>query len=148
MADTKTRYVLGFLFDNNVVVLIRKNRPAWQKGLLNGVGGHIEPGETPLQAMVREFREETGATVENWRHFATMCGDGFEVVCFFADGNALVCRTATDEEVALMFKPTILAAGCIDNVPWLIEMAQSMRRLDHPVDHFRVEYVRPAEVRA
>jgi len=39
-----TEYVLGFLMDNYRVVLIEKQRPAWQKGLLNGVGGHINHG--------------------------------------------------------------------------------------------------------
>lgn len=55
-------YVLGFCFNAalNKVVLIRKNRPQWQAGKLNGVGGHVEPWELPLGAMVREFREESG----------------------------------------------------------------------------------------
>lgn len=55
------RFVLGFLFseDGSRVLLVWKNRPAWQNGKLNGVGGKIEPGETPLQAMKREFLEET-----------------------------------------------------------------------------------------
>jgi hypothetical protein len=57
----KDRYVLGFVFseDSSRVLLVWKNRPAWQAGKLNGIGGKIEAGETPLQAMQREFREET-----------------------------------------------------------------------------------------
>jgi 8-oxo-dGTP pyrophosphatase MutT (NUDIX family) len=56
------RYVLGFVFNRNLgrVLLVLKNRPAWQANKLNGIGGKIEVGETPLQAMEREFREETG----------------------------------------------------------------------------------------
>lgn len=55
-------YVLGFCFNPSLdkVVLIRKNRPDWQLGKLNGVGGHVKPGETTQAAMTREFREETG----------------------------------------------------------------------------------------
>lgn len=55
------RYVLGFLFseDGSRVLLIWKNRPAWQAGKLNGIGGKIEDGEQPLDAMKREFVEET-----------------------------------------------------------------------------------------
>ena len=37
-----TGYACGFLFsdDRRHVVLIRKRRPAWQAGKLNGVGGN------------------------------------------------------------------------------------------------------------
>ena len=41
-------------------VLVLKNAPAWQIGRLNLPGGKIEPGETPLEAAVRELKEETG----------------------------------------------------------------------------------------
>ena len=69
-------YVCGFLFspDRTRVLLIRKNRPAWQAGKLNGLGGKIEPGETPLEAMRREFREEAGAEVADWQHVLTLSG--------------------------------------------------------------------------
>lgn len=45
--------------DNNVL-LVLKDKPAWQKGRLNLVGGKVEPGETPVQAAVRELKEESG----------------------------------------------------------------------------------------
>jgi 8-oxo-dGTP diphosphatase len=43
------KYVVGFLFNEGKtkVVLIKKNRPDWQKGYFNGVGGKIEGDETP-----------------------------------------------------------------------------------------------------
>jgi 8-oxo-dGTP diphosphatase len=48
MGDGPTQYVLGFLFDPSQkdVVLIKKLKPEWQKGKLNGVGGKIEEGES------------------------------------------------------------------------------------------------------
>jgi len=42
------------------LLLVLKDRPAWQKGRLNLVGGKVEPGETCLHAAMREFHEETG----------------------------------------------------------------------------------------
>ena len=57
------RYVVGFVFCQEAVLLIRKARPKWQAGKLNGVGGKIEPGELPLAAMVRECREESGLEI-------------------------------------------------------------------------------------
>jgi len=89
--------VIGFLFDGNGhVLMIEKNHPAWQKGRLNGIGGKIERGETPLQAMVREFREEAGATVTSWREFAVMTGDGYKLNLFTATETVKLNPT-TDE---------------------------------------------------
>jgi 8-oxo-dGTP pyrophosphatase MutT (NUDIX family) len=73
------RYVAGFMFDvaNKQVALIRKTKPAWQAGKLNGIGGKIEDGESPEAAMVREFLEETGCNTDrdDWSHFASLSED-------------------------------------------------------------------------
>lgn len=50
----------GHGFADKNVLLVLKDKPAWQKGRLNLVGGKIEPGETPEQAAVRELKEESG----------------------------------------------------------------------------------------
>ena len=90
-------YVVGFAFNNNTpkeVLLIRKAYPLWQAGHLNGVGGKIEPGETPVAAMVREFAEEAKivSQPEEWDHFATLYCEGKQapgersrVYCFVAE---------------------------------------------------------------
>lgn len=79
-------YVCGFMcsWDVQNFLLIRKTHPEWQKGKLNGIGGKIEkriPGydieygvpieETPFEAMIREFHEETGITTtrQRWHCF-------------------------------------------------------------------------------
>lgn len=67
-------YVLGFAFtpSKKAVLLIKKTRPKWQAGKLNGVGGKVEPGEFDLaQAMVREFEEETAVKTDplQWSMF-------------------------------------------------------------------------------
>ena len=68
------KYVVGLLFSNDChhVILIKKNRPAWQVGLLNGVGGRIEEDETPLECMIREFKEEAGEKITEWEEFTTI----------------------------------------------------------------------------
>ena len=79
------RYVLGFAFFEDKVVLIRKERPAWQAGFLNGVGGHIEDSDkTPADAMAREFSEETSVmtSVGRWMSFAIMRGKDWDCHCF------------------------------------------------------------------
>ena len=42
------------------LILVRKNKPAWQKGKLNLPGGKIEPMEDYKIAALRELKEETG----------------------------------------------------------------------------------------
>ena len=58
-------YACGFLFslDRTRVLLIRKRRPAWQAGKLNGLGGKVEPGESFHDALVRELCEELGIAI-------------------------------------------------------------------------------------
>jgi 8-oxo-dGTP pyrophosphatase MutT (NUDIX family) len=60
MESKNKEYVLGFIFTagRNAVYLIRKNRPAWQRGFLNGLGGAREAGETFVEAMERESVNE------------------------------------------------------------------------------------------
>jgi len=72
-------YVVGFCIDlaQGQVLLVKKNRPEFQKGKWNGIGGKIEPGEQPIDAMVREFREEAGIQTApiDWIHTITLTGN-------------------------------------------------------------------------
>lgn len=57
--------VLVFLTRGDEVLLLRgaPDKKLWA-GKYNGLGGHIEPGETPHQAAVREVNEEAGLTAD------------------------------------------------------------------------------------
>jgi 8-oxo-dGTP pyrophosphatase MutT (NUDIX family) len=119
----RTRYACGFLFSGDTVLLIEKQRPAWQRGFWNGVGGHIEPGETPLEAMRRECREETGVDVAEWEPFATIVGERFEVTFFRATLPWPVGVTqTTDERPDWWFVDELPAT--LPNLTWLIPMAR------------------------
>lgn len=127
----KIPYVLGFMLnsDLNTVVLVRKARPAWQAGKLNGVGGRVEVGETYPQAMVREFGEETGVhTLENeWVMFGRIEGPNYVVYLFRAVNDEAVesARTRTDEEVRVLCTG-MLSDGSLIQVPnltWLVHAA-------------------------
>lgn len=132
-----TKYVAGFAFDSagSVVALIRKNRPDWQKGKLNGIGGHVEEGETPVAAMAREFREETGVEIgiQDWHRYAHYRGEGFELDFFLTFNDAVLnAQSPTDEKVEFVRVATLYHHSweMVVNVPWLVYMALSLTRVD------------------
>lgn len=120
-----TEYVAGFMFseDKRKVALIIKKRPRWQKGRKNAIGGHVEPGETPSQAMVREFEEETGVRHTDWRLFCTLKGEGFEVHFYWTTGVLSRLKTMTDEEICICKATFLHGTNVLPNLRWLIPMA-------------------------
>lgn len=117
-------YVVGFFFARGEVLLILKNRPEWQKGKLNGVGGKIEDGETPAQAMVREFKEETGRdTVEtDWLLNVIMHGAQDNVYFFAAFQADRFGPDGSGDEPCLWFDPEDLPHNVLFNLRWLIPL--------------------------
>ena len=121
-------YVIGFLFAPRYerVVLIEKRKPAWQAGRLNGVGGKIEPGETPEQAIARECAEECGVGLgrEDWTEFAREEGPGLPELHFLKAVSALACTARTrDTEKIILAEPLYLPNNVLPNVRWLVPLA-------------------------
>lgn len=134
MIETK-HYVLGFAFNKakTKVILIKKNRPLWQKDKLNGIGGKIEPKEKRFQAMIREFLEETGVktTIAQWHLFAEMkyaddpLGGPAVIHCFRCFDDCVDnCVTKEDEDVIhYYFSPENKIFELARTLPILIPMA-------------------------
>lgn len=124
----KTLYSAGFLFNRNrsEVVLIEKNKPEKFKGMLNAVGGKIEEGETPLQCMIREFKEETGADVNDWKEFVLLKNKNYEVHFFVAEADDTLfysVKSITDEKVGTyMVSEEAMCCNVIPNIRWLLMM--------------------------
>jgi 8-oxo-dGTP diphosphatase len=134
-AEEIKRYVLGFAFnaDNDFVVLILKNKPDWQKGSFNGVGGKIETDENPAEAMQREFYEETGLLTKSreWQSVGKMIGEGWECYLFtMSDDELMNAQSITDEEVHVFPVLDVLKGNyqTISNVPFLIELCRDENR--------------------
>lgn len=141
---TVDRYVLGFLFDAafESVVLIKKNKPAWQKGRFNGVGGKIEDNESSNDAMMREFEEEAGLRLETWRYFLHLSGTGFEVCCYYTTAPSLLAiKSVTDEAVVIVSVEDVLRRSMpsIGNIPWLVAMARAVGTSDDSCTLFEVK---------
>lgn len=133
-------YVCGFLFspDRSRVLLIRKRKPAWQAGRLNGVGGKVEPGETPAIAMRREFIEEAGLDVRDWKEGVVLTGDpspadprGWRGHFYRAVADVNAARAMTEEQLEV--HPVYpLPRDTIPNLHWIIPLL-----LDDEVTHAR-----------
>lgn len=126
MEDYMKQYVLGFLFnpEKTEVVLIKKNRPSWQAGKINGIGGLIEDNELLARAMKREFEEETGLEISDWHYFATMDCVSCIVHCFNASSEDYrKVKSNTDEEIIIIEIAKLHLHPIISNISWLVNMA-------------------------
>lgn len=117
---------VGFMFDEKCekVALILKNRPDWQAGKFNGIGGHCLSGERYSQCVKREFYEETGVLYDDWLHIVTLEYPNASKVSFFraaTDDVFNVC-SKTDELVFLFDVKGIDYSRCVFNLNWLIPL--------------------------
>lgn len=127
----KTLYTLGFLFneEKTQVALIRKLRPEWQKGKLNGIGGKIEEGESALYGMQREFGEEANFPeyyLLDWKEFALIDNPNYAVHCFTAICSDLFAIDSKIDEKIEITRVDALhpwRIDILDNISWLVPMA-------------------------
>lgn len=132
-------YVCGFLFFNYVgqagfehimspvvdkkVLLILKDRPAWQAGKYNGIGGKVEVGEKHYDAMVRECYEECGLKITNWKEYCVMKGEGFRIQFFKAYQDSISQWQQKTSEALAAFSINKLPPNLINSNRYLIPMA-------------------------
>lgn len=129
------RYVVGLALSVGMgyVALIRKIRPGWQHNRLNGPGGQINPDESPLDAMKREWAEETRIKLptDDWVKFARLWGAeptrAWEVHFFWNylpdDTVTGVNYGRTDEHVEIYPLSSIDRQPLVTHIRWLIEAA-------------------------
>jgi 8-oxo-dGTP diphosphatase len=102
----RERATLCFVRDNERVLMIRKKR-GLGAGKINGVGGRLEFGETPLAGILREAHEELGITLldpvkRGELHFQFL--DGYSLFCtVFVASRFGGTPVETEEAVPLWF---------------------------------------------
>lgn len=118
------------------VLLIKKNRPEWQKGMFNGIGGKLKDGESSLKAMIREFKEETGITQQNWDYVITMKGDDWAVDVFTCKSYSVFhFKQMTDEKVYLIALEDFNKRLFISNLYWLIPMCLDAPEINYSLSN-------------
>lgn len=103
------KYSAGFLVseDGSRVLLLENGRPAWLRGQWTAIGGHIERGESPFEAMLREAAEEAAIPALPWTHLGVINAPEHEgaalgtaqLVVFAARGDVDAARAMTDEPI-------------------------------------------------
>jgi 8-oxo-dGTP diphosphatase len=118
---------LGFIFDSSLenVLLITKNRPDWQNGKINGIGGKNECDEEAATCITREVREETSLQIppKNWIFVGTLNSSPENVSLFTAvySGKEDNMVSMTDEQVR-WYPVNDLPKNVIPNLRWLIPL--------------------------
>lgn len=123
-----TIYVGGFMFSENGknVALIRKQKPDWQAGLLNAIGGKVNQAELPVNAMAREFMEETGLVTCDWDLFCILENKTRNGLVYFFrkfDNNVINVRSMEEEHVEVFDVATLFQNKTMDNLKYLIPLA-------------------------
>ena len=74
-------YTLGIILTKSLdeVLLIKKEKPNWQKGKLNFIGGKVEQNESYTSCIVRECEEETGLMTNNhsWLYIGKLYNENY-----------------------------------------------------------------------
>lgn len=139
-----THFTLGFIFNSDLsqVLLIHKDRPVWQKGQLNGLGGKIEAGEDPVTCIVREVAEEACLTTQpdEWLTIGSMQGPNFlvTVLTMKYSGKASDAQAGESQPVEWCLTAA-LPTNVIWNLRWWIPLCQDVF-YDHQIEHIAVTY--------
>jgi 8-oxo-dGTP diphosphatase len=128
-------YVVGFVFDpaRQQVLLVRKNRPSFQAGLLNGVGGKVESHETSHAAMQRECAEECDLHISDWLHVASVCSQDYQIDVWSTSCDLSGSRTVTDEVIEIHSVHDVFRIPCLSNLPMLLAMARDISSSHKPI---------------
>lgn len=122
------KYTLGFLFNKELtkVLLIHKQRPAWQKGMINGLGGKFENHESALECIAREVQEETNISTnpKSWIKYAELHSSKFavDVMATIYSGPEADATNNEDQPVE-WFDIKDLPKNVMTNLTWLIPLA-------------------------
>ncbi len=86
---------------DNHIILVKQNRPAIEKEIIEIPAGKLEPNEEPLDAALREFAEEAGYQAGKTvylGHIYPSCGYTNEVIHLFLFDELIPCEMNLDPD--------------------------------------------------
>jgi 8-oxo-dGTP diphosphatase len=112
---------------NEDLVLLQKGSETKKifPGFFNGIGGHIERGETPLEGARRELHEETGLSCEDLRLTGTIHIDvneqqGILLFVFYGSQVTGTITGSSEGELHWIYRSEIQDLKIVEDVPELI----------------------------
>lgn len=113
------RYNICLVKKGNQILLINREKPSWM-GCWNGIGGKLEPGESPHDSMIRELAEETA--IEE-HHLQQLQFKGY--ITWSVDGAGYGGGYLYLAEVSESYRldtPVKTAEGILDwkNIDWIL----------------------------
>jgi ADP-ribose pyrophosphatase YjhB (NUDIX family) len=137
-------------FDEQWMLLVKKDRPEWQAGRYNGAGGKVEPKEWPRNCVEREVFEETGISLAGAGRLICILhcstpSDPYSVVYFYwalapFEKMREAQQTPRKEPCRLLRVKDVMAdnTGAILNLRWLVQMARNMMVGGEYATHFEI----------
>ena len=113
--------------NGNVLVQDRKN-PDWPG--VTFPGGHVEPGESFVESVIREVREETGLTIENpvlcgVKQFPTKKGERYVVLFYRTDRFSGALRASEEGDVFWVPRETLAQLTLADDFMDMVRVFES-----------------------
>jgi 8-oxo-dGTP diphosphatase len=150
-----TKYSLGFIFNafEDEVLLIHYNKPGkWNDKKFNGIGGKNEEGESGLDSMIRECKEETGLEVYDWFKVGEFSGKEpynpelsyvVEVFTIVVDHNTYeeIKRFDSKEGSLQWYSLNNLPGRMLSNATWLVPLCKDYLDREGDALSFNLQYL-------
>ncbi len=141
--------VRAIIVNNNKLLVMKRDK--FGKEYYTLVGGHIEPGETPEQSLMREIHEETGIAAKIVRqvyveHATIPYGDQLIFLCEYVSGEPQLQPTSDEALISQkgqnLYLPMWLPIEDLGHVPFRsAELAKRLQK--HLVE--KVEFAESVE---
>lgn len=143
-----TEYTLGLVFTHTFreLLLITRGEHAFHTNKSNGLGGKIIIGESPVECIVREVKEESGIETKEsqWKFMGVINGITWKVWVFSTSVEKKVDFPTISEGTLRWHPSDALPENRVTNLTWIIPFVLEKWK-DPTLQSFVVWYAGPAQ---